>query len=162
MYLQLSHKSTDGFTLVELVTVVVLVSILSAAAIPLFSSKSAYDERFFYDDLLHALRFSQHLAIVSGCSVQVLFSISAYHLLQDASCDSSSPDFSQAALRPGVNEAYLNDNLPSGINLVSSVSPLIFNSQGQALNMSGVVINQATINMGDRSILIEGETGFSR
>ena len=162
MYLQQNYKVAAGFTIIELTAVVVIVSVMSAAAVPLFSSKSAYDERFFYDDLLQALRFSQHLAIASGCSVQVSFSITGYSLLQDTNCNLSSPEFSLITLRPGVDEAYSNESLPSAISFSSSVSPLIFNSQGQALNDSGVVINQATVNIGERSILIEGETGFSR
>lgn len=162
MHLQQNYRVAVGFTIIELLAVVVIVSIMSAAAIPLFSSKSTYDARFFYDDLLQALRFSQHLAIASGCSVKVSFSIAGYSLLQDANCNLLSPEFSLITLRPGIKEAYSNESLPSGINFSSSVSPLIFNSQGQALNDSGVVVNQARVNIGERSILIEGETGFSR
>ena len=158
---QLGGKAS-GFTVIELISVVVILGIVTAAAIPLMSSRSAYDERFFYDDLLQALRFSQRLSVASGCSVQVTLSGTSFSLLQDSTCNSASPVFDKTVYLPGSGEAYQNNDLPSGTTYTTSINPIIFNSLGQAVNSSASVFVQATIVVGGRSILVDGETGFAR
>jgi len=155
-------SKAEGFTIIELISVLVILGIITASAIPLMSSKSAYDERFFYDDLLQALRFSQRLSVASGCSVQITLSGTSFSLLQDSACNSSSPSFNKTVYLPGSGDVYQNNDLPSGTTYTSSLSPIIFNSLGQAVNSSGNVFSQATIVVGARTILVYGETGFSR
>ena len=53
-----------GFTLVELVMLIVILSILSATALPKFFSKNSFAERAFFDDTLNAVRY----ATKTGCS----------------------------------------------------------------------------------------------
>ena len=60
-----------GFTLVELVTTMLLLGILSATALPKFFSVSGYQQQVFFDDTLAAVRFAQKLAVATGCNVQV-------------------------------------------------------------------------------------------
>lgn len=148
--------------MVELIAVVVILGIISVFAAPLLSPKSAFDERFFYDDLLQALRFSQRLAVSSGCAVQVNFISTGYTLKQDQNCTLSSPAFTKNPLRPGSNEIYSNASLPAGVSYSYSINPIVFNSLGQALNGSASLISQASITVGSRSIQVDGETGFSR
>jgi MSHA pilin protein MshC len=126
------------------------------------SSKSAYDERFFYDDLLQAFRFSQRLSVASGCSVQITLSSTSFSLLQDSVCNSAAPVFDKTVYVPGSNDAYQNNTLPAGTTFTSSLSPIILNSLGQGVNNSGNVFSQATIVVGSRTILVDGETGFAR
>jgi MSHA pilin protein MshC len=151
-----------GFTVIELISVVVILGIITASAIPLMSSKSAYDERFFYDDLLQAFRFSQRLSVASGCSVQISLSGTSFSLLQDSACNSASPVFDKTVYLPGSGDVYQNNDLPTGTTYTSSLSPIIFNSLGQAVNSSANVFSQATIVVGGRTILVDGETGFAR
>ena len=155
-------SKASGFTIIELISVVVILGIITAAAVPLMSSKSAYDERFFYDDLLQALRFSQRLAVASGCSVQVSMSGTSYSLVQDSVCNTASPTFDKTVYYPGSNDTYQNSDLPTSVSYSATVSPIIFNSMGQALNTSSSIFSQASISIGTRTILVDGETGFSR
>ncbi|MBL4606298.1 MAG: prepilin-type N-terminal cleavage/methylation domain-containing protein [Pseudomonadales bacterium] len=159
---RLTFGRDSGFTIIELISVVVILGIVTAAAIPLMSSKSVFDERFFYDDLLQALRFSQRLSVASGCSVQLSMSGTAFSLLQDSSCNSASPSFDKTVYLPGSADAYQNSDLPSGTSYSSTVSPIVFNSLGQAKNSGGNVFSQAAIVLGSRIILVDGETGFAR
>lgn len=151
-----------GFTLIELIAVVIILGIVSVFAAPLLSPKSAFDERFFYDDLLQALRFSQRLAVSSGCAVQVNFLSTGYTLKQDQNCNLTSPSFIKIPVRPGSNDVYSNTSLPSGSAYSYSVNPLIFNSLGQALNSASSVISQSAITIGSRTLKVDGETGFAR
>lgn len=60
---QLATDRQSGFTLLELVAVLVLLGILSAAAFPRFADLGSYRDRVFRDTLLTSLRLSQRTAL---------------------------------------------------------------------------------------------------
>lgn len=61
--------STAGFTLPELVIVLVLIGILSAFALPRLDP-GRFQEQIFADELTTALRHARTVAVQSGCSVR--------------------------------------------------------------------------------------------
>ena len=148
---------TAGVTLVEMVLVLVILGILSALAAPRFFSRSGFQESFFFQDSLAALRYAQKLAVASGCQVQVTISASDYVLVQRASCQTGA--FDQPVANPGTGEAAYTNQAPSGTPLASSVNPIIFDSLGRALDAS-LSVADATVTVGSQSIEVVGETGF--
>jgi len=62
-----------GFTIIELVVVLVLIAIISAYAIPRLPI-SSFKETGFFQQAIATIRFGQKLAISSGCNVQVQIS----------------------------------------------------------------------------------------
>jgi prepilin-type N-terminal cleavage/methylation domain-containing protein len=155
----------SGFTLIELVMVIIILGILAATAIPRFLDRSVTDERFFYEDTLAGLRHAHKLALSSGCAVQFEFDADGFELLQnDQACfnAASSADYSLNVYRPSGEDNYHVTNLPDGVFLGSTTNTLIFNSEGQVTSDGSSVINSTTVTVGDRTILIEGETGFVR
>jgi MSHA pilin protein MshC len=61
-----------GFTIVELVVVIVVLGIISAVAAPRFFDLQDYKKIAFKDELVSALRFAQKRAVASGEAVEVV------------------------------------------------------------------------------------------
>ena len=69
-------RSECGFTLLELVVVMIVAGILSATVLPRFGGRTCFEERGFRDETLAALRFAQKSAIASRRLVCVTFAAS--------------------------------------------------------------------------------------
>lgn len=145
-----------GFTLVELVMVIVILSILSATALPKFFEKNTFAERAFFDDTLNAVRYAQKLAVATGCKVQVSIASNSYTLTRlGTSSSTSCPGGSTYALavsHPTAGNSYSGSE--TGITLTSSVSAFYFNPLGTASNDVTLTVN------GSRTIDVIPATGF--
>nr|WP_320049028.1 prepilin-type N-terminal cleavage/methylation domain-containing protein [uncultured Desulfuromonas sp.] len=72
-----SHK---GFTLVELVVVLVILGILSAVIAPRFFELDDYQSRAFRDELVSALRYAHKRAVASSQNVRVVIQADGFSL----------------------------------------------------------------------------------
>jgi len=82
-------KQVRGFTMIELVVVIVIAAILAFFALPRFFQTRSYDERGFLEQSLAAIRYAQKIAIASGCDTRVRFSggtPGSYNIQRWASC----------------------------------------------------------------------------
>jgi MSHA pilin protein MshC len=64
-----------GFTLVELITSLLIVGLLGAIAVPRFFETPPYAARGFADEVTDALRYSQLIARSSRCSVRFVVGV---------------------------------------------------------------------------------------
>lgn len=137
--------NSAGFTIVELVAVIIVLGILAAVGIPKFFNVDSYSGRAAYDELSGALRYGQKLAVASGCPVHAQVTASGYVLQQFDGCSSGS-------------YVTLDDNHPLSQNSFADIpiSPPV-TIDFDAMGRSSVA---ATISIAGRSIAIVAETGY--
>ncbi len=117
-----------GFSLVELVTVIVLLGILGAVALGRLGGQDVFAVRGFFDDTVTATRFAQKLAISCGCDVRVVLTASGYTLRQSSTLGAD--DFVNIVPNPANrSQNYQNSNIPNGFTFTSSGN-ITFNSRG--------------------------------
>jgi|LGOV01.1.fsa_nt_gb MSHA pilin protein MshC len=147
-----------GFTLVELVTVILLLGILSVVALPRFFDTTTFTSRGFYDEMTGAVRYAQKLAVASGCDVRLSMVNSvpgvdgSYTLHQRVACDHITA-FNRDVLQPAGSGAFAG-SAPSGTTLSSTSPSVIFDALGRA-TPGGVIV---TVN--GRTFNIVGESGY--
>ena len=159
-------RHSTGFTLIELVTVIMLVGIMAVLAGSRFFSKSTFDERGFFELSIQAVRYAQKIAIASGCDVRVEFTSSGYSLkewINGASCAADSGGAGLTLLqRPGGGD--FTDPKPGDVSVGSAM--LYFDSIGRPRDAGGsfgsLLGSATTVAIGSRTLTIEPETGFTR
>lgn len=149
---------SGGFTVPELVAVIIIAGIIAAVAVPRFSATSyGYDELRLYDQTLAALRFAQHTAVATQRTVCATFSggtpLTQLTLTYD-------PNYGTAACGPGVmppggSAAPYTVTAQGGVNYTSALS-FTYDRAGRPST------GQTIILAGGRQIVVEAETGYVR
>jgi prepilin-type N-terminal cleavage/methylation domain-containing protein len=145
-----------GFTLVELVTVITILAVLSAEFGPKFFTQSVFSQRSYADELGAALRFTQKTAVITGCPAELTVTSTTYVANQQAvsnnSCNVSDNTWATPVL--GIDGSAIAGSAPSSTT-ASPTGTYRFDDQGRLTSSPGT-----TITIGARTISIVAATGY--
>jgi MSHA pilin protein MshC len=167
----ISHSALDsaeccrGFTLVELVALIVLLGILSAVILPKFSGRSGFAEQALADQLVASLRYAQQRAMydqrgAQGICYRLLIDTNGFVVqrLNNQNTATTADDVVEAV---GPAAAHTASILGSSDYRDVSVTPateIVFDGLGNALGATGgscAGVPTAT------TIIVSGSTSLS-
>lgn len=157
------QKPPHGFTIVELVVVLIVVGVMAVVAIPRLSTL-APQERGFRDGVFTTLTHARRVAMASRRYVCVTINGTTVSVTRDVNTSpetASSINCSQAVPLPARMAACAQTNqvcAPNGVTLGGN-SSVIFDPQGRSISTPGTVAD-ALVNVNQTSITVAGETGL--
>jgi MSHA pilin protein MshC len=143
---------TSGFTLIELIIIMMIVSVLAIAAIPRLLGTQTFDARSFHDQTVAALRYAQKAAIAQRRTVCVTAGTGSITLTIASAAGSSTCDTSLAG---PTGSSPFAINAPSGVSY-SAAASFSFSSLGQPSGSTKIF----QVNGVADSITVEQETGY--
>ena len=148
-----------GFTVVELVAVIVIIGLIAAIAAPRFIGRDAFDARGAYGTLTSALRYAQKTAIAQRTTVFTNLNIATRTVCLGYTNTCSSP-----VTDPATQNAYIK-TLPSNITITASNNVVGFDGLGRPTPNAVATFqiqNAVAPSESPRTITIEAETGYIR
>ena len=151
------HRHAAGFTLVELITIIIIGGILAIAVLPRLSLRSSYDQRVFEDELISVARSAQQLAMMRGNGFTVRFTI-----------DNANQRYG-IELRQGAGawvwQSHANTQAfpiayPNDIVTAPALVQVTYNALGSAVINGVADVSQAITINGNPALCIRG-TGYS-
>ena len=150
-----------GFTLAELISVIMIVAILMAVAVPRFVTKSGFESRGFYDQAQAVVRYAQKIAIAQRRTLYVNITSSRLGVCYDPGCASHVPPpvaYQASELSNCANDPnWLCVGAPSG-NGLSPAGTFSFDGLGRS-NLPAALTVTVSGDM-NRLFTVEPETGY--
>lgn len=183
-FLLMARQRARGFTIVEMVVVMVIAGLLAAVAIPRFFQQDSFDARSFADQNVSMLRYAQKLAIAQNRPVFVLLDGSRIALCFSVACDAAGSESMRVLPPAGGNSgrkatlaacanatAWLCEGAPGKISysVPQAAAAFYFNALGRpyaAADIEPASSFPARVSIGisgggtTRTIVVEGETGY--
>ena len=141
-----------GFTLVELVSILVLAGILAAVAGPRFFSAPTFASRGYADAASGFLRYARKLAVARHGAITVQAGSDGLSL-----CSSAGHPCPDAVPWPGpLGDTPYRLDPPQGVTLAASAASITFDSQGRPdAGLTLTIVGDTT-----RTLTVEAETGY--
>lgn len=139
-----------GFTMVELITVIVITGIFAALAAPRFFNRNVFDSRGFYDQVISTLRYAQKVAIAQHRFVCATLATNSITLTINAVA--SCPGDNLAS--PSGGAAYVVI-APSGVTISPAPVTFYFDALGKPS-----AVQDFTVSGYATHIIVEAETGY--
>ncbi len=153
--------TSSGFTIIELVMVMVLAGILAVAIIPRFAKKSAFDERGFFDQSIDMVRYAQKVAIAQRRDVFVNVSTNTICLTYVADANCTSATAANQVISPADQLWFKRDATTAKQAGGAFVAPVSFSFSFSALGRpSAATVISVTSTAPTQTITVEAETGY--
>jgi len=169
----MKHLRQSGFTLIELIMVIVILGVLAVFAVPRIFDSNDFNARGFHDETLSLLRYAHKTAIAQRRTVCVTFSqaapASAVLAIASAAaastcntalvgpnenCTAGTPTGSKGCVTAKSGISFSSG--PASLNFDGLGQPLAFNSSGTAL----VSVPVIQVSEASRAITVETGTGY--
>ncbi len=160
----------NGFTMIELVMVMVLTGILAIAIIPRFANKGVFDAKGFFDQSINMIRYAQKVAIAQRTNVFVNVNAATGTIcltyVADANCTTTTASDKVVALSPmplTTDQSWMIKTVPAGSGVtIGSALVFSYSALGKPTPVPDPTPNNAiVVNInGVGVITIERETGY--
>ena len=149
----------SGFTLIELIMVIILLGMLAVFASPRIFNSDGFNARGFHDETLAFLRYAQKTAIAQRRIVCVAFtgdsaSLSIASVAATATCDTG--------LRGPKGDSPGTITAKAGTSYSITPTNFKFDGLGQSVDGAGALLSTQTIQVDGAasSIKVEAVTGY--
>lgn len=164
-----------GFTLIELVMVILILGVLSVYAAPRMFNSGDFYARGFHDETLSILRYAQKAAIAQRRLVCVTFTatapakatLSIAEKNEDAVCSKPLTGPNKNCEVDGITGLTACIEARSGISYSGTPAPINFNGLGQPVDLTTAkpITTAQTIKVANNgsdisTVIVEGETGY--
>ena len=166
----------SGFTIVELIVVMVLIGIISTVAVSRFSDTKQFSATSFSQEVKSLAQFGQKLAIAQNRAVFFATSTTRVALCYDAACTQRVTSAAggnsgrKETVTACANAAWMCEGIPTGLTVNASATGMFFNAVGRPFAAGDSPTSDTstfdtltlTVGGGDGSqtVTIERETGY--
>lgn len=144
-----ARSGENGFTIIELTMVIILVSVLAVVAVARLSHVDSFQAYGFFDATKAAVRFAQKVAVAQRTNVVVVVNPASIDLCY------TSPACASPVIDPATGQA-MTLTAPTGVS-VSGPASVSFDGLGRANTGATITVSGAGMT---RKLVVEPETGY--